>query len=68
MTPLLAMTSILAFHGTGQGSGGGPLVGVVFVAGIATAVWVLFSKLKWRDTMIVTAVGWALVLGLAFGI
>lgn len=64
--PLALIPTLLAFHGTGGGGSGGPLVLVVFLAGIATAVWVLFSTYRWRTTMIVTAAGWLLVLALAF--
>ncbi len=65
--PMIDITPslVLAFH-DGQGGGSSPIVGIVFLAGIATAAWVIFSTLKWRNTMLVTAAGWVLVLGLAF--
>jgi hypothetical protein len=64
---LLAPT-VLAFH---QGQGGAPtsvplLLGVIGL--IATAVWLLFSTLKWRNTVLTAAGVWATGLVVLFAI
>jgi hypothetical protein len=60
-------TLLLAFHQGGGGGGtGSPLILVGFLGIIATAVWVLFSELRWRNTMLVTAAGWTAVVAVAF--
>jgi hypothetical protein len=68
-TPLLAAITILANHtpATG-GSEANPMVGWVFGGLVATAVWLLFSQLRWRSTVAVTAVGWVVGLGLLLGL
>jgi hypothetical protein len=64
--PVTALdTLLLAFHGGGGGDGN-PMILIVFLAVAATGAWLLFSGLRWRNTMIVAGVGWLAVLALAF--
>jgi hypothetical protein len=44
------------------------MVGWVFGGLIATAVWLLFSRLRWRSTVAVTVAGWVVGLGLLVGL
>jgi hypothetical protein len=68
-TPLLAAITVLANHtpATG-GSAGNPMVGWVFGGLVATAVWLLFSRLRWRSTVAFTVTGWVVGLGLLVGL
>jgi hypothetical protein len=64
-TSLLALTALLANHTPATRSGDtNPAVGVVFGGIVATAAWLLFSKLQWRYTVAVTVAGWAAIAGL----
>jgi hypothetical protein len=61
---LLATITIIANHTAATGGNpGNPMVGWVFGGIVATAAWLLFSQLRWRNTVAVTIVGW--VAGLA---
>jgi hypothetical protein len=61
MLRALTALNVLAYHGT-EGGDGSPMILVVFLGAIATAAWVLFSSLRWRNTMLVLAGGWLVVL------
>ena len=66
MSPL-ATTSLLAFHdGQGAGEGGGIAILLVFVGVLATTGWLIFSELRWRHTVSVTAAAWVAGIGLYF--
>jgi hypothetical protein len=56
--------ALLAYHGTN--GGGGATGGFIFLGIVATAGWVLFSKLRWRNTMLITGSGWLVLLSLLF--
>jgi hypothetical protein len=56
-----------AYHG-GQGGGSGLALLAVFVGLIATAGWLIFSELEWRNTVLITLAGWAVGLALTFGL
>ena len=57
----LVLAAVLATHETGESN---PMVGWVFGGIVATAAWVLFSRLQWRNTVLITVAGWAVGLGL----
>jgi len=57
----------IAYHG-GQGGGSGLALLAVFVGIVATAGWLIFSELEWRHTVAITVAGWAVGLGLTFGL
>ena len=57
---------LLAYHGT-QGGNNLPML-FVFLGVLATAGWVIFSTLEWRYTVMTTVAGWAVLLGLTFGL
>lgn len=60
------LTPMIAYHGTGHaqgGSGSGPWLLFVVVGIFATLGWLMFSTLKFRDTVLTTAGAW--VVGLA---
>jgi hypothetical protein len=66
---LLAAIAIIANHTPATGGGpGNPMVGWVFGGLVATAVWLLFSRLRWRSTVAVTVAGWVVGLGLLVGL
>ena len=55
----------LGWHDTAAASGGN--FGVLFVLGaLATAAWVLFSKLQWRWTIMSAGAVWVVALTLTF--
>jgi hypothetical protein len=61
----LAAFSVLATHTPSTGGGpGNPMVGWVFGGLVATAAWLLFSQLRWRNTVAITVAGWTVGLGL----
>jgi hypothetical protein len=37
-----------------------PIVGWVFLGVVATAVWMLFSRWSWRNTVVTALVAWAI--------
>ena len=57
---------LLAYHGT-QGGGNLPML-FVFLGVLATAGWLIFSTLEWRYTVMTSIAGWAVLLGLTFGL
>lgn len=60
-------SSLLAYHGTGSGGdGGGIAVLFVFLGVIATAVWLIFSQLRWVHTVTVASAGWVAGLSVLF--
>jgi len=66
MAPFL-MSALMAYHDGVQRSGSGNLtVLFVFLGVLATAGWLIFSELRWRNTLLVTAAGWVIVLALSF--
>ena len=68
--PLLYAPVVIAYHGTqaeGGGSGGSWLL-FVFLGGTATAGWLLFSQLRWRNTVMVAVAGWLVAFVLSFGL
>ena len=66
MTPFLT-SALMAYHDGVQRSGSGNLtVLFVFLGVLATAGWLIFSELRWRNTLLVTAAGWVIVLALSF--
>ena len=66
LTHSLAST-LIAYHDSAHGGGSGNLTLLfVFVGVIATAGWLIFSEMKWRNTLLVSAAGWVVVLGLSF--
>ena len=65
--PHLFMSALLAYHGTTHGGGsGGMAVLFVFLGVLATAGWLIFSELRWRNTLLITTAGWVVVLTLSF--
>jgi hypothetical protein len=63
----LATSSFLAYHGTHAGSDGGNImVLVVFLGVIATALWLIFSELRWVHTVSLAVAGWVAGLSVAF--
>jgi type IV secretory pathway VirB2 component (pilin) len=66
-TTTLATSAWLAYHGT-QTGGGNLAILFVFIGVIATVGWLIFSKLSWRNTVIVTVAGWIGGLVLTFGL
>jgi hypothetical protein len=65
MTTLSAST-LIAYHDTTQGGGGGLAGLLVFLGVVATAGWVMFSTLSWRNTMVVAGAAWSAALVVAF--
>jgi hypothetical protein len=63
---VLSPIDLLAYHGT-QGGSNLPML-FVFLGVLATAGWVIFSTLEWRYTVMTTVAGWAVLLGLTFGL
>jgi hypothetical protein len=63
----LATASVFAYHPTHAGSEGGNLVVLfVFLGVVATAAWLMFSELKWVQTVSVAVGGWVAGLSFAF--
>jgi uncharacterized protein (DUF427 family) len=63
----LATTAVFAYHPTHAGSEGGNLMVLfVFLGVVATAAWLMFSELKWIQTVSVAAGGWVAGLSFAF--
>lgn len=66
LTPLLT-SALIAYHdGAHSGGSGNLTVLFVFLGVIATAGWLIFSEMKWRNTLLVSAAGWVVVIGLSF--
>ncbi len=61
------LSVLLAYHDGQSGGSGLPLL-VVFVGILATAGWLIFSELEWRNTVLITVAGWVVGLGLTFGL
>ena len=66
LTTSFAAASVLAYHQHG-GAGGNLAVLFVFLGGVVTAGWLLFSKLRWRNTVLVAVAGWMIGLAVTFG-
>ena len=68
LTTLLPIDALFAFHdGATRGGSGNLAILFVFVGVLGTAGWLIFSEMKWRNTLLVTAAGWVVILGLSFG-
>lgn len=65
MTPSWS-AAVLAYHGT-QGGSNLPML-FVFLGVLATAGWLIFSQLQWRNTVLIAVAGWVVLLGLTFGL
>lgn len=65
-TTTLTSLDLIAYHGT-QGGGNLPML-FVFLGVLATAGWLIFSTLEWRYTVMTIVAGWAVLLGLTFGL
>lgn len=64
---LSTLSSFLAYHGTQAGGDGGNIaVLFVFLGVVGTAVWVIFSELRWVHTVTIAVAGWAAGLLVAF--
>ena len=68
-TPLLLAPVVIAYHGTqgGGGGSGGSWLLFGFMGVTATAGWLLFSRLRWRNTVMVAVAGWLVGFALTFG-
>lgn len=65
--PTFVTSTLLAYHDSRAGSDGGNLmVLVVFLGVIATAVWLIFSELRWMHTVGLAVAGWVAGLSLVF--
>lgn len=63
------ITSVLAYHDTGHGGGGSSsswTLLIVVLGLFATAGWLIFSELEFRNTVLTAAGGWATGLALLF--
>ena len=65
MTPLASLI-VIGYHGTGSGESN-PMVLVAFLGAVTTVAWVFFSRLRWRNTVMVAVAGWLVGLVLTFG-
>lgn len=63
----LASLIVIAYHGTAGAGDGNPLVLVFFLGAAATVGWLLFSRLRWRNTVMVAVGGWLAGLAVTFG-
>lgn len=62
MRPIAPM---IAFHDGAQSAGdGGVATLLVFLGAVGTAAWLIFSTLRWRTTLLVTASGWIAIVAL----
>jgi len=63
---LVADSVWLAYHQGGHG-GSDSLMGLwVFLGIVATVAWLIFSEMAWRQTLMMTALGWVGVAGLVY--
>ena len=60
----LTSALFLAYHDGGHGGSGGLGMLLVFLGVVGTGAWLIFSTLKWRNTVLVTLAGWALIAGI----
>jgi hypothetical protein len=59
-------STLIAYHDSAHGGGSGNLaVLFVFLGVLATAAWLIFSEMRWRNTLLITAAGWVVVVGLS---
>lgn len=69
-TTMSTTFAVIAYHGTQAGGGGSgaswPLF--LFLGITATAVWLLFSQLRWRHTVMVAVAGWLVGFALTFAL
>ncbi len=62
-----AASAFVAYHDGSGGGGDMSIAGLfIFLGAVATVVWLIFSELRWRNTMLVTVGGWAAGLALIF--
>ena len=61
----LVETAVLAYHDT-QAAGGNLAILFVFIGVLATVGWVMFSRLEWRNTVMVAVAGWVAGLVVTF--
>jgi hypothetical protein len=64
MLTALTGLNVIAYHGTEGGGDGNPAILIGFLGVVATAAWMLFSTLRWRNTMLVLAAGWLVMIAL----
>lgn len=66
-----SLLTVLAYHGTTHGSGGGsssPSLLIIVLGLAATAGWLIFSELRWRNTVLTAASAWIVGLGMLFAL
>lgn len=67
VVPFTEWSWFVANHGTtARHDGGNLLVLFVFLGILATAGWLIFSELRWAQTVAITVGGWAAGLTVAF--
>lgn len=66
LTAPTAASIIVAYHDTQSGGAGGTIVLVAFLGAVATAGWLMFSRLSWRNTVMLAVAGWLVGLGVTF--
>ena len=63
--------TLLGYHGTTHGGGEGsssPWLLIVVLGLAATAGWLVFSELRWRNTVLTAAGAWIVGLGMLFAL
>ncbi|MEX2533756.1 MAG: hypothetical protein WD360_07295 [Nitriliruptoraceae bacterium] len=65
--PAVMSSFVIANHGIHAPSGGGNFaVLFVFLGVLATAGWLIFSELRWAQTVTITVAGWVAGLAVMF--
>lgn len=62
----LGLAAVVAVHDTHQD--GNIIPFAVFLGAVATVGWLAFSRLRWRNTVLVAVAAWVLGGVLAFGL